>query len=294
MLNTIQFNQLSCIALDFVDDADGFLYLRMAGPETAVGAIWARLSARDARRKSKYGSDVQIPDKKNAHHPHYVSTQPGIRYRTLRTRLPSGLVDLVMIHPLLTVAENQGDFQLLTYQGDVPNSFFSRLNSSLPLPLKAEWASWLWQQGQQSQSWLMLEPKTIYEGRKPVKTTALTEASHTPIYRLDTQVGRVHCYRVRVDGPYKSAWLKIIRSHLGLAISLKKKSPPAEDHYYSSDGHWTVYIAPAIYAADKERLWTLQREGQVVLPKAPSLNWLLSQARDTLGVHFVVKEANNV
>ena len=55
MIHTIKFGLLSAILLDFVDSNDGFLYLRMVGAETAVNAIWARLSAREHRGK-KWGS----------------------------------------------------------------------------------------------------------------------------------------------------------------------------------------------------------------------------------------------
>ena len=47
MLHQITFGLLSALLLDFVDHRDGFLYLRMVGPEVTVNAIWATLSARE-------------------------------------------------------------------------------------------------------------------------------------------------------------------------------------------------------------------------------------------------------
>ncbi len=298
MLNTIKFNELACMALDFVDAADGFLFLRIAGPETTTGAVWAKLSARSKRRQSKHGSEVYIPGQSDQY-PTYVSAQRGVRYRTLRTQLPSGLVDLAMIHPDLTVVENKDGFYILTYEDGVPAGFFNRLNTVLSIPLKPEWEPWLWQESQRSQTWLAIEPKTIYENHKAVQTTELTETACTPISRLPTQTGAVRCYRIQTEGRYKTAWLKIIREHLGLGIRLGLPEagsfPAAGDDYFYTNGQWTVYTAPAAYAKDNGR-WTLQRGDQVVLSQAPSLNWLLSQARDDLGVQLIIEQkgrANN-
>ncbi len=51
MIGKIEFNDLSVILVGFVGPSDGFHYLRMVGPETAVGAIWAKLSAKDRGKK---------------------------------------------------------------------------------------------------------------------------------------------------------------------------------------------------------------------------------------------------
>src|SRR5687767_10875072 len=116
--------------LDFVDHEEDFLYLRMAGAETTVNAIWAYLSAKEGRGK-KWGSQVRIPLAGRS--PQYVAAAKHITYRTLRTRLPSGMVDLTLIHPLLTVAEdNPRGFYLLSYEEGRPPGFFERLNQVLP------------------------------------------------------------------------------------------------------------------------------------------------------------------
>ena len=47
MIYTLKFNELSALCLDFVDQRDGFFYLRLVSSETVVNAIWAVLSAKE-------------------------------------------------------------------------------------------------------------------------------------------------------------------------------------------------------------------------------------------------------
>ncbi len=157
MIYTIAFKKLSAMMLDFVDHNDELLYLRMVGIEPTVNAIWAKLSAKESRGK-KWGSDVSIPiDGQSS--PQYVTAQKSVTYRTVRTRLPSGMVDLALIHPCLTVAEdNRRGFYSLTYDDGVPSGFFDRLNRCLAIPLQPAWTAWLWEQGQQPYSRFTIEP----------------------------------------------------------------------------------------------------------------------------------------
>jgi hypothetical protein len=199
-----------------------------------------------------------------------------------------------MIHPDLTVTENKDGFYILTYEDGVPAGFFNRLNAVLSIPLKPEWAPWLWKESQRAQTWLAIEPRTIYENHKPVETNELTEITCTPISRLPTHTGSVMCYQIRTEGRYKTAWLKIIREHLNLGIRLRSPEESAlsvagDDYFYTGD-KWTVYTIPAAYAEEGKGRWTLQRGDQVVLSQAPSLNWLLSQARDDLGIRLIIDE----
>jgi hypothetical protein len=271
VIHTIQFGLLSAILLDFVDSRDGFLYLRIVGPETTVNAIWARLAAKE-HRGQKWGSEVTIPVTGRSY-PEYVAQQKHVTYRTLRSRLPSGMIDLALVHPLLTVAEDspQGLY-LLTYDHDVPAGFFERLNKSLSIPLQPEWESWLWQSGQQPQSFLILETKKVMEEGQYVEKPHLTEATQIPISRLSS-LGTVACYCVRCNGRYRDAWLRIIRQQLGLGIRLRKE---AEDYY--RNGSWLACF-------DKQG-WLLQKDGDRVAV-APSLNHLLTEARERLGLHFI-------
>lgn len=277
MIHTIQFGLLSAILLDFVDSRDGFLYLRLVGPETTVNAIWARLAAREYRGQ-KYSSEVKIPVAGRSY-PEYVAQQKHVTYRTLRSRLPNGMIDLALVHPRLTVAEDdQQGLYLLTYEPDVPTGFFERLNKSLSIPLKAEWATWLWQQGQQPQSFSTLETKKVMEDGQYVEKPHLTEATQLPINRL-TSLGSVACYSIRCNGRYRDAWLQIIRQQLGLAIRLRQEG---DDRY--RNGSWL-----ACFIDDS---WQLQKDDEPVVT-APSLIYLLTEARETLGLHFITVEEGN-
>ena len=101
----------------------------------------------------------------------------------------------------------------------VPPGFFDRLNHALALPLKPEWANWLWEQGQQPQSFLVLEPKAEWEQGKRIEKTILTETTQIPITRMSS-LGSVACYSVLCSGHYQEAWLAIIRRQLALSIPL--------------------------------------------------------------------------
>jgi hypothetical protein len=278
MRHTINFKELSALLVDFVDAGDGFLYLRMVGAEPVVNAIWAKLSARDGRGQ-KWGSEVTIPIPGRSY-PQYVAAQKRINYRTLRTRLPSGMVDLALVHPLLTVAEdNQQGFYLLTYEQGVPASFFDRLNRTLPIPLKPDWAGWLWELGCQPQSFLSLQTRQVWEGGQQVEQTDLTEITETPVSRLPG-LGQVACYTVRCAGRYREAWLQIIRQQLNLGIRLKKM-PEVGHHCRYLNGVWAALPA--------DGGWEL-RHGDEVMAQAPSVNYLLTAARENLGVHFLIEE----
>jgi hypothetical protein len=280
MIHTIKFNELAAMLLDFVDSSDGFLYLRMVGAETAVGAIWAKLSARESRGK-KWGSAVSIPVAGRSY-PEYVAGQKHVTYRTLRSRLPSGMVDLALIHPLLTVAEdNERGFYLLSYEAGMPSGFFDRLNKSLSIPLKPEWASWLWELAQQAQSFLTTETRQVREDGEYVDQEVLTETTQLPIKRLKS-LGQVQAYSVLCEGQYRDAWLQLIRHQLGLGIRLQKVSSGRGGGRYHN-GIWSVNPTG--------ENWVLLQGDEPEL-YAPSFNHLLTAARETLGVHFVIEEEN--
>lgn len=274
MIQTIQFNQLAAMCLDFVDHSDGFFYLRLVGAETTVNAIWARLSAREGRGQ-KWSSAVSIPLAGRSY-PDYVAAAKGVTYRTLRRQLPSGMVDLAMIHPRLTVAEDTPHgFYLLTYDTGVPDGFFTRLNRSLSIPLQPDWAAWLWELGQQAHSRLTLAPRPEPEGGQAVEQRDLTETTETPISRLSSR-GRVACYRVQCAGRYKAAWLQLIRAQLALGIRLR---PDGRQRYVAGD--WQL--------EGQGEQWLLYQGGERLLA-APSRNYLLVEARETLGLNFIITE----
>jgi len=74
------------------------------GDEPTVNAIWARLSSRETRGKVWSGGvQIQIPGQ---NYPEYAALMKGVTYKTIRSRLPSGMIDLALLHPRLTVAED--------------------------------------------------------------------------------------------------------------------------------------------------------------------------------------------
>lgn len=212
MIHTLEFNQLSTMLLDFVDGDEGFLYLRLAGAETAVNAIWAYLSARESRGK-KWGSQVRIPMAGRS--PQYVSAAKQMTYRTLRTRLPSGMVDLAMMHPRLTVSEDKPvGFYLVTYEPGLPPNFYDRLNACLTIPLKPDWATWLWIQGQKPVTQSVINSSEPDENGAEVEDNPPAETTVTPIIQLSS-LGTVVCYQVKTGERYKAAWLSVIRDQFG-------------------------------------------------------------------------------
>jgi hypothetical protein len=272
----LEFKQLQAMALDFVDEADGFLFFRMAGPETVCNAILAYLSRHD-KKKNKYGSKVLIWPPWSPREPERVMTAKGFSYRTLRTRLPGGMVDLAMIHPQLTVMEDTERFWLLTYETGAPANFFGRLNKALPIPLKQDWPAWLWELGQQPHSWQTLEERRVYEDGQPVTKQELVEVTRTPITRLES-LGQAKCYRVDCGGLYEECWLQIIRAKLGLGRVLQ------------SEGN-NLYLGTGFVVSGTGEEWSLRRNEEVLL-RAPSLDFLLARARRTLGEHFVLDQTS--
>lgn len=268
---TIEFKKLSTILLDFIDHNDGFLYLRMVGIEATVNAIWAKLSAKDGRGQ-KWQSPVSIPNSGNNYSTSVVA-QKGVKYRTLRTRLPNGMIDIAMVHPDLTVSEdNSKGFYLLSYDDGVPPGFYNRLNRCLQIPIQPEWTEWLWKYGLQTQSFLKLEPYTQWEAGQRVEKKRVVEATRMPILKRDS-LGTVFCYIVQCDEDYQIAWLQIIRNQLNLSVKLKLVSDGIH-----TNGDWSV--------EEKLAKWKLMRGDEVLLSDIATLNYLMTQARDEFGVSF--------
>lgn len=271
MIYTARFKKLTTAVLDFVPDDDGFYYLRMVGFEIVVNAIWARLSARDSRGPA-YSSGVSLCSGDG--YEKGASAGKGVRYRTIRSRLPGGMVDLAMIHPLLTVSEDSlAGFHLLSYDEDIPRGFFHRLNRSLAVPLLPEWEIWLWSAGQELQSFKSLKKDYTWNAGERVETEVLTEVDLTPIQSKDG-LGEVRCYQVVCCGKYREAWLKIIREQLGLRVLLDR-----HDQWHFSSGPWTVYY--------EDDLWQVARGGEPLAVGA-SLDLALVRAREKLGVPMVI------
>ncbi|MEM7034074.1 MAG: hypothetical protein AAF629_31325 [Chloroflexota bacterium] len=278
MIYQINFETLSAILVDFVDSQPGFLYLRMVGDESTVNAIWARLSAKEYRGQS-YSSMVRISltGQKSTE---YVSAQKGVTYKTLRTRLPNGMIDLAMIHPQLTVAEdNDQGFYLLTYEIELPAAFFDRFNRTLAIPLKPEWAEWLWSLGQQEQSFTTIVAKPVYEGGQRVEKQVYESVAVTPICPKDG-LGTAQVYRIYCAGHYQEAWLQIIRQQCKLTISLQ---PQLDQH------NWPCYISDDWQIRQRDQAWHLFQDDEEVISH-PELDRLLIEARMQLGLSLSIPE----
>ena len=272
MIYTIEFGKLRAMLLDFVSESrDGCYFLRMVGDEPTVNAIWARLSSRETRGKAwSSGVQIQIPGRT---YPEYVALEKAVTYKTVRSRLPSGMIDLALIHPLLTLAEDdEFGFYVLSYAEDVPVGFFDRLNRTLAIPLQAEWTPWLWTLGQQPVNRWLLESKVVRTGGEAQEQIHLVEKTFLPITEIKS-LGNVRCSLVRTEGDYQNSWLEIIRHRLelGIPLILTKQG-------YQADP-WTVLVEDGAHC-----LW----EGDDLLIRAPSLNYALTWANETLGLKFLV------
>ena len=213
MFHTIEFGRLSAMLVDFIDHADGLWFLRWVGPEPTVNAIWARLSAREYRGQ-KWKTGVIIPILGRSY-PERVGLAKQITYRTLRQRLPSGMIDLAMVHPSLTVSEDKPEgFYLLTYESGRPTGFYDRLNACLTIPLKPDWATWLWTKGQRPFTRSVSNASEPGERGAAVEDESPAEITVTPIIEV-AGLGSVACYRVKTGDRYKEAWLSVIRDQLG-------------------------------------------------------------------------------
>lgn len=203
-------NQPDLIALDYVNGNKGLLYLRYVGPETLVNAAWAYLVSKDARENS-WSSQVTIagPERKGC------SLSKGIRYKTLKTQLSSQYLDMCLIHPNLTVAQDTPDegFYLLTYEDDVPRGFYERLNRTLDIPLRSEWVDWLWTDGQEQQSFTWQVIRSVWEDGEYIRKGFEENDSATPIVLLNS-LGSVRCYQVHTAHKYKHAWHAAIKNRL--------------------------------------------------------------------------------
>jgi len=278
----VEFQGAEAIGLDFIDAPNGFLFLRMVGPETLVNAIWAYLFNYDPKKR-KSDSKVLIWPSWNGFDTDHVMTEKSHRYRMIRTRLPCGAVDMALIHPLLTAFEDkERSFFLLTYDTGVPDNFFGRLNRALPIPLQRDWTTWLWEIGRKPYTWWTLVKRNIYQQGKYVLKDELTEETRTAITQLPGW-GEARCYEVQCGGLYEECWIQIIRNHLGLARILKPARIGYGDKYYLHNDF-------AVYPGLDGSSWSLHKGDTTLLQGAPSLNYLIALARRDLGEHLVISD----
>lgn len=218
---TVSYSDNEALCLGLVDalglgDDGGLLYLHMAGPENIVNAITARLLADDSRG-SGYASQVHVSGSERES----IYLRRFSKYHIIRSRLDNANIATVLLHPEVTVNDDYtgNDFYIITHEtesGQTPAEFFPRLNKTLAIPLRPEWADWLFQEGQ--------KPQTV---NYVSKTDFIANRDLTPISTLDTQ-GPVLAYRIHAGGDFDKAWLNIVRHKLGLWVTM----------HYDGAGSW--------------------------------------------------------
>lgn len=113
---------------------------RLVGHPEAVKANWAALV-------SGRGSDVRINGS-------VIITAGSEPYTTLRTVLPNGLVDWLLVHKQAsppTVNPDQDFYVLSDNATGTPESFFGMLDAALHVPLLANWSGYLWSAGREAE-----------------------------------------------------------------------------------------------------------------------------------------------
>jgi hypothetical protein len=110
-------------------------FLHFIGPQTALEAVWAHLNTSEVRRTGRTNIGVSLEE--------------GVRYKRIQQRLPSGLFDMVMVHPQALITNTEQDFFLICEEPTEtpPDAFFDILNQRLRLPILKEWAGELWKKG---------------------------------------------------------------------------------------------------------------------------------------------------
>ena len=270
MYATIESEGSQIIVLDLVNQYGGFLFFRIVGPEVAINATFAKMVAKKPKTVI-----VKQPGETYGTH---VSPERYIRYKSFRSKLPNGMVDLAMIHPVLTVTEDSPEgFYILTYDDGVPSGFFERLNKTLSIPLKPEWESWLWEKGQEQVKWTGIQDDRVWEDGRYVNKPESQAFSDTPIVSVSSEIGDISCYKVDTGGKSKEAWLTIVRQELALGIRL---TPMAGDYL---NGVWSVSVSGGE--------WVLRHRNEGELLRANKLDFLLAQARTEKGLNLILEEA---
>ena len=114
------------------------MYFRFIGPSTPIDAIWAHLNSTEVRKRGWTNlADIRLEE--------------STKYKRIIQRLPSGLLDVVIIHPSGLISWPYHDFIMVVEDGQdseiPPGGFFKRLASKLFVPLLEEWTSTLWEKG---------------------------------------------------------------------------------------------------------------------------------------------------
>lgn len=237
----------------------GVLYLGIVGVENIVNAMVAHLLA-DDNRGTNYGSEIRIS---GAEYPKPLYLRRYVKYHLVRSRLSEAHISVALIHPEATVESDSVDegFYIInhdTERTEIPADFFPRLNRTLQIPLRAEWADFLFEEGQKPQGMGGYASDVI------------------PITPMESS-GPVLCYRVRTGRNYAAAWLKIIRDKLGLWVDMHCKS-----HDLWEGGPYTL--------TKQNGTWQLLRNNKLILEHDGLAQNAIKKANDDYGTALRIGE----
>jgi hypothetical protein len=210
----LKFEDSEVLALDYVDGGDGFLFLRLLGEEVLAQAVFAHLMNKDNRKR--WGSGVTYRPAGQTYD-HYVHAAEKVAYQKTATKLPNGLVDLVVFQSGLTTANDgpHGFFSVVTQPG-IPSNFFRRLNSCCDVPMKEEWAGELWRYGLEEHQFKVWEQKAVGYGLSRKLEWKEQPKVVTPISEKENLAGGdVRLRRVGTGGNDRWAWYKVVLEILG-------------------------------------------------------------------------------
>jgi len=119
-------------------------------------------------------------------------------------------LDVTLTHPMLWPDHKDVDeksFRLLSLATDdgMPSHFFEWLKIQLDIPLKPEWAEWLWADGLTGKGFCTTINKA---------GTAITYQHREPIKKIQGMGCNV--YRIHTDIEYQEVWLENWRKHFNL------------------------------------------------------------------------------
>ena len=240
--------------------------LEVYGPEATVMALAHHLVKYELRGKP-FETDVVIRHQAGGElSVTHIALAPGkFRFRgKLITNGKARWSQTIMFLDALRPSSSD-DFFFLKDE-DQPAWFFKRLSNVCPIPLRPEWAGWLWARGNQHVRVKYVNPGGISTDKK-AQPPFLAEETVTPISKLGGE--GLDVYRIRTKGvldEYKLAWLEIIWAELGLS----------EKMYAVSTGYANSTLQ--IAQVEKELVLTEKKTGKQ-LAKGDSLEWLVVRSR---------------
>ncbi len=123
--------------------------IRMVGPAEAVKANWAMLVSGYSKQSVTLNGS-------------FITTKGAIHFHTLKTILPSGLVDWCLIHHQAAPQTVKPDRPFYVFTESVterPAQFFAILDAGLNVPLLSAWQDFLWHAGRHCKLIEAADPK---------------------------------------------------------------------------------------------------------------------------------------